>query len=251
MLKVCCIVGTDTEIGKTYVSCELLQYLTKLGLFAAGIKPLSAGVIKTEYGLINEDAYRLFQANNIQLDFKQINPINLIQAIAPHIAAEKSGFRLDVAKIALTITDIILSIQYRHGQNRLQKLCATKIEENKKQSKYDYLLIEGVGGIMVPFNHRETYLDLLVKLDYPVIMVVGMKLGCLNHALLTYQTLVAHKLNMVGWIANCVDKNMMYLNENIEFLRHKLKAPLIAIIPYQGRFQPMKDINVFDLFYPF
>lgn len=215
MSKAICIVGTDTEIGKTYTSCQILQYLAQQGLKAAGIKPIASGTSETELGFINEDAYHLSKAANSKLSLDTINPICFAEPIAPHIAANRQGFNLNVEGL--------------------------KQQAQLNVAQCDYLLIEGVGGVMVPLNLEETYLDLLIKWQEPIILVVGMKLGCLNHALLTYSNLSAAKLNVVGWIANVVEVDMPYLQENIDYLSQKLPTPLLARIPYKQQLQPTDD----------
>jgi dethiobiotin synthetase len=108
---------------------------------------------------------------------------------------------------------------------------------------YDFMLVEGAGGLLTPLNSTETYIDLLNNLNYPVILVVGMKLGCLNHAQLTYQCLSQHKLNIAGWIANIIEPEMAYLEENIYYLTHKLPIPLLARVPYKGLLQPTDHLT--------
>lgn len=215
MSKTICIVGTDTEIGKTYTCCQILHYLAQHGLKVCAIKPIASGVSETEHGFINEDAYHLSKASNIKLNLNTVNPICFAEAIAPHIAAKNQNFILDIASVI--------------SQNQLDTTIC------------DYVLVEGVGGIMVPLNLEETYLDLLIKWNQPIILVVGIKLGCLNHALLTYSNLIAAKLNVVGWVANHIETDMPYLQENIDYLRTKLNIPLLAKIPHQQQLQPTED----------
>lgn len=216
-----CIVGTDTGIGKTHVSCEILNYLASRNKRVSALKPIACGVVDTEYGRMNEDVYKLYMASNIKLAFEQINPFSLEHAVAPHIAAAMENTQLELKDIANRVEQIIAAI------------------------RYDYLLIEGVGGLMVPLNLQETYLDLLRQLNYPVVMVVGMQLGCLNHALLTEASLQGAKLNIVGWVANCTGQ-MDKLTENLAYLTTKLSMPLLAITPYAENIQPTGEF--FKLF---
>lgn len=210
MKKVFNIIGTDTEIGKTHACCEILDYLnTHTQITAVALKPIASGVEDSEYGFINSDVLRLFKANQKKLSFAQICPISLNQAIAPHIAAQIDNVELSIDKISNTTKQII------------------------KQCPAEVVLIEGVGGIMVPLNFTETYLDLLDKFNYPVILVVGMKLGCLNHALLTIHALNSRNIPLAGWIANCITPNMPSLEDNIVYLSQKLPTPLIGIITHQ------------------
>ena len=215
------IIGTDTEIGKTYCCVQIMQYLIQFRKqMVAALKPISSGVMNCEYGELNEDVYKLFKASNVHLEFTQINPFSFRPAIAPHIAAKQENKILNVHKIS------------------------SQINEITKQMKFvDHLLIEGVGGLMVPLNDNETYLDLLAELDHPIILVVGMKLGCLNHALLTATILKQNKLPLIGFIANQINPDMEYFAENLEYLTQKLSVPLLATIPYNSRIQPTNHFN--------
>lgn len=219
-MKQICIVGTDTEIGKTFVCCSLLKYLSdELRLTTAALKPIASGVININGQLVNEDAYKLYQSINCGFSLSQVNPICFNEPIAPHIAAQNEGYSLSVEHIVTQIMPIINS-----------------------KINYDYMLIEGVGGILTPLNHSQTYVDLLKKLCHPIILVVGIKLGCLNHALLTYQCLRAKGLDVLGWIANIVQPDMPYLEENVEYLANTLEIPLLAISPYAHKLQPNKSL---------
>ena len=201
MTKIFCIVGTDTDIGKTYATCQLLSHLST----AAALKPIASGV-DTD---INADVLRLYNASAQRLSLDQINAFSFKEAIAPHIAARHENISLSVEKI-IAATDV-------------------------NHPTCDYLLIEGVGGVMTPLNARETYIDLLSAWNYPIILIVGMKLGCLNHALLTAAAL--KKLNCIGWIANALSTDMPAYDENLQFLQEKLSVPLLATIPSQGTLQ--------------
>ena len=208
--KIFSIVGTDTGIGKTYVTVEVLNYLNSHGFSASALKPISAGIGYGENGLVNEDVEKLFRASKTKLAYTQISPISLQLPIAPHIAAK-------IENIDLNVSNIITK-----AEKSIQILSKTE----------DYILIESVGGIMVPLNATETYVDLLKAWQHPVILVVGMKLGCLNHALLTISALRENNINVVAWVANCVDKDMPYRAENIEFLTQKLTMPLLGVVAY-------------------
>lgn len=239
--KIFSIVGTDTEIGKTYVTVEILNYLNKHRFSASALKPISAGVneftqhnsdgllqtnqirqigltkqhskkLKRISIMVNEDVAKLHLASNKKLPYAQISPFSFLEPIAPHITAK-------IEKIGLNVNSII-----RETQKSIQILSETE----------DYILIEGVGGIMVPLNLQETYIDLLKGWQHQVILVVGMKLGCLNHALITAATLIENNINVVGWVANCIDKDMLYLEENIEYLTQKLTMPLLGIVLHEA-----------------
>lgn len=216
-MQVTCIIGTDTEIGKTYSCCQIIKYLASYNQLIAALKPIASGLSQCEFGLLNEDVYQLFKASNYGLNFKQINPFSFKEAIAPHIAAQQQNKLMNVTEITNTIT----------------RTLSQSITAN-------HILIEGVGGLMVPLNEQETYLDLLMQWKYPIILIVGMKIGCLNHALLTENILKNNNLPLIGWIANQIDPQMLYYQENINYLAHKLSVPLLATIPYQSQLQPTK-----------
>ena len=197
------ITGTDTGIGKTLVSCGLLYALADRGIRASGFKPVSAGVTETGF---NDDAIALRQASGVEVAIEQVNPYCLDPAIAPHIAAQRSGARIDLA--------IILSLYDRLA------------------GQADTDVVEGAGGILVPLNESQNNADLAKALDLPVIVVVGMRLGCLNHALLTVRALEDYGLKCAGWVANVLDRHMEALQENIDALRERVAAPLLAVVPY-------------------
>lgn len=200
------IVGTDTDCGKTYVTCQLIRYFQSQGHKSLAIKPVASGCFEDDDGrLISEDAQQLMLANG---EFEgDICPWRFKPAIAPHIAAEAVGIRLS----AQAITDFC---------------------RDERFSSLDYLLIEGAGGLMVPLNEQETWLDFLTISQIPVILVVGMRLGCINHALLTISALTAHNIVCEGWIANCIDKDMQSLSLNIKTIADKADLPLLATVPY-------------------
>lgn len=205
------IIGTDTGVGKTTCCCQLMQFLAAQNKTVATLKPIASGLCQTELGLINEDIARLISASNLRLKPIQINLFNYPQPIAPHIAAKLIQQELNLSEIS----DFIL----------------------KPLISADYLLVEGIGGVMVPLNDSETYLDLLNQLQQPIILVVGMKLGCLNHALLTAASLIQRNLNFVGWIANQSDAAFTNYAENLSYLQNKLSAPLIAEINHSATIQ--------------
>lgn len=228
-MKVFSIVGTDTEIGKTHATVEILNYLNN-NCRAFAIKPIAAGLDKIDGKLINEDVYRIASANHSIISNEIISPLQFELAIAPHIAAQYQQAKLNKH---LVINKIQSSIDSIKNINVLHNKYSSSM--NKKPP--DYILIEGVGGIMVPLNESETYLNVLQQLKHPVILVVGMKLGCLNHALLTYNMLKTHNVQIEGWIANCITPNMPYLKENIEYLERAIRSPLLATIPYNNKIE--------------
>jgi len=201
------ITGTDTEAGKTFAMCSLLQAAKKRGLSTAAIKPIAAGGIPTQEGFKNDDAIQLQNLCSLDLDYKEINPVCLEQAIAPHIAATQEQVVVNASELA--------------------EYCEKIIRKNA-----DLTLIEGAGGWMVPLNQHEYIGDMVKMLNIPVILVVGMKLGCLNHALLTVKALQQTGVKLHGWIANQLDPAMPFFEENIQTLQAKISAPLLTTIPW-------------------
>ena len=208
------ITGTDTGIGKTYVSCELLRKFQQQGYTTLALKPLASGCRKTPTGLLNEDAEALQSLSSIKLPYSQVNPFAFEAPIAPHLAARQQQLSLSAKALADSCQNTQLA---------------------------DFTLIEGVGGWQVPLNANETMADFARLLAIPVVLVVGMRLGCLNHALLTASNIQAHGCNLLGWIANCIDRDMLMLEENIESLKQRIKAPLLGISPYQGKLNLAAD----------
>ncbi len=201
------ITATDTDAGKTFVTEGLLRAFSRTGYNSLGFKPVASGCELTEQGLRNEDALRLMAASSVKIAYEQVNPWAFEPAIAPHIAAEKAGKSIHLEKIV------------------------NNIRENSIKS--DIVLVEGVGGWQVPLNATQTTADLAQQLGYPVILVVNMRLGCINHALLTVQSIVQSGLELAGWIANAGSsvQTMVYLEENIASLTQRISAPLLTVLP--------------------
>ncbi len=198
------ITGTDTGVGKTLVSCALLHAFAAQGKRVAGFKPVAAGC--DDDGR-NDDAKQLLAASTVRTSYEQINPYCFPQAIAPHLAARHDGVRIAFPRILTAY----------------QTLAA----------KSDEVIVEGVGGFCVPLNEAQDSADLARQFGQPVILVVGMRLGCMNHALLTLRVIADYQLECAGWVANVVDAEMPALQENIAALRERIAAPLLGIIPYQ------------------
>jgi dethiobiotin synthetase len=194
--------GTDTEIGKTFVACALLHAARALGLTAVGMKPIAAGVAPDGS---NEDVEQLRTASSLELPPRLVNPYLLQAAIAPHIAAAEEGVCIDFAAI-------------RRAYEQLG-------------SKADVVIVEGVGGFRVPLGPDQDSADLAVALGLPVILVVGMRLGCISHALLSAEAIAARGLKLAGWVANRIDPAMARFEENMEALRLRLPAPLLGVVP--------------------
>ena len=222
-MTIACIIGTDTSIGKTYSCCQIMKYMTIQNHTIATLKPIASGVKYYDSQLLNEDVYQLSKYSNYYLSYKQINPFCFEQAIAPNIAASLEKQILSVDRVTQVVDKII-----------------------HQTKSTNHLLIEGVGGLMVPLNDEEIYLDLLIKWNYPIILVVGIKLGCLNHALLTNRVLKQHRLPVVGWIANQIDPQMSFFRENVNYLISKLEFPMLAKIAFHGSLNPTQCFK--DLF---
>ncbi|HLY96219.1 MAG: dethiobiotin synthase [Sideroxydans sp.] len=200
------ITGTDTGVGKTLVSCALLQAFAAQGKRVAGFKPVAAGCDDDGH---NDDVRLLLASGNVVASHDDINPYRFPQAIAPHLAARHAGTWIDFSRILTS---------YRELAGRA-----------------DEVVVEGVGGFCVPLNETQDSADLARQLDLPVILVVGMRLGCLNHALLTLRAISDYQLECAGWVANVLDAGVLALQENIEALRERIAAPLLGIIPYQAQ----------------
>ena len=200
------ITGTDTEIGKTYVSCALIRHLTAQGHRVAAMKPVASGCVITRDGLRNDDALGLMAATNVILPYEMVNPYAFEPAIAPHIAAQQAGLTINTEKISAIARTI----------------------------EADYLVIEGVGGWCVPLGDERMLKDLVKVIADEVILVVGMRLGCINHALLTAARIQQDGLPLKGWIANHVDPDMKAQEENLETLLSFMPVPLIAVHPWSA-----------------
>ncbi|WP_166425538.1 dethiobiotin synthase [Paraglaciecola sp. 20A4] len=210
------VTGTDTEVGKTFVSCALLGACNDVGLSTAAYKPVSAGCERRAQGLRNDDAMLLQQVSSVVLGYEEVNPVAFEEPIAPHLACAKQIANGEGKLIELH--DINLG--YQHLVN--------------KQS--DVLLVEGAGGWRLPLGKnsqgREQFLsDFAIAQQLPVILVVGMRLGCVNHALLTAQAIEHDGLVVAGWVANVLGADMPFLQENIQSLQNLLEAPLVARVP--------------------
>ncbi|MDF3126662.1 dethiobiotin synthase [Rheinheimera sp. 1928-s] len=208
------ITGTDTDAGKTYVAVALLQGLKALGYRTVAQKPVAAGVNESGF---NTDALQLQQHATEALSYQQVNPYCLTDAVAPHLAAAKAGLCIEPAVLT---TD-------------LQQL---------RNTKADIALVEGAGGWLLPLGDHSTMADWVTELQLPVLLVVGMKLGCLNHALLTVREIERSGLKLLGWLANCIDPDMAYQQENINYLQQKLTAPCLGVLPYQ--FEPQINTSL-------
>ena len=204
--KVFFITGTDTDIGKTEVAAGLLVAANKKGLRTAAIKPVAAGCQNNGDGPQNDDALKLQSLASVELSYQQVNPVALDEPMAPHIAAQEQGKSLTA--------------------DRLTGFC-----RGVTMLPMDFLVIEGAGGWRVPINKRETMADIPKQLNAEVILVVGIRLGCINHALLTAQAIRLDGLKIAGWVANILDTEMLRIDENIDTLKQMLIEPCLGVIP--------------------
>jgi dethiobiotin synthetase len=201
------IAGTDTDVGKTLIASGLLQAANNKELRTIGMKPIAAGCEQTEDGLRNEDALMLIDAMSAELPYSQVNPIAFEPPIAPHIAAMRENKQLSVSRLTGFCNGILMQPS-------------------------DFVVIEGAGGWRVPLNPRETLANLAIELNLPVVLVVGMRLGCINHALLTAEAIERDGLKVAGWVANKVDPEMSCYEENLMTIKTLIHAPLLGEVPF-------------------
>ena len=202
------VTGTDTGVGKTVIACGLLAAAASRGLRTLGLKPVAAGHEDERSGEpYNADVIALRAAATAQINYADINPVLLERPIAPHIAAAGEGIDMRAADLV----------------EHCRQVCLDDV---------DFVVVEGAGGWLVPINDEETLADFCVQLEVPVILVVGMRLGCLNHGLLTAGAIEQAGLKLAGWVANCVDPNMDEIDANIESLRCRLPAPYLGRVPH-------------------
>jgi dethiobiotin synthetase len=197
------ITGTDTEVGKTYATCALLHGFRQQGFSAVGLKPVAAGTDATGH---NEDVEALNAASSVTLPERILNPYLFLPPIAPHIAAQEAGVEIRFAPIRAAL------------------------DEATRQA--DRVLVEGVGGFRIPLGPEGDSADLAAALRLPIVLVVGMRLGCINHALLTAEALLARQLPLAGWIANTLSPALPRFEDNLATLTRHLPAPCLGIIPH-------------------
>lgn len=208
------VTATDTDAGKTYISTMLLQGFSALGTAALGVKPIAAGA--DEQGR-NSDALLLQQHSGIALPYAEINPLCYLAPVAPHLAAVAEQHPIDEATLNSALA-------------------------NWQQLPVQQLLIEGAGGWLLPINDQRYLADWVADNQLPVLLVVGMKLGCLNHAMLTVREIERSGCQLVGWVANCIDPQMALLEQNIADLRQRIAAPCLGVVPFApdaGQYQQL------------
>lgn len=200
------VTGTDTEVGKTLVSGALILKLRKQGKNALGFKPVVAGTYRDKSdAVLNEDLETLRIASNLKPGELDLCPYILDMPAAPHLVAASMGLELEMGAILQAFEQV--------------------------QRQADVVIAEGAGGFLIPLNKNQDLADLAKAMDFPIILVVGMKLGCLNHALLTYEAIKSRNLRIAGWIANTLATEMPLLQENIGTLKTKIEAPFLGLIP--------------------
>ena len=202
------VTGTDTGVGKTLVSVALLHALAQYHLRVVGMKPVAAGSMRIEGIDSHDDVLALRAASNCAVPPALDNPVLLPDPVSPHIAAARAGVRIDIAHLVAC-------------HRELTKLA-------------DAVVVEGAGGFHVPLSDTKTGADLAQALGLPVVLVVGLRLGCLNHALLTAEAIRTRGLTLAGWVANHMDPTMLAQHDNVAFLQRQLEAPLLASIPHQS-----------------
>ena len=183
------ITGTDTGVGKTYVACKLIQQYVAQGYKVVGMKPVAAGCDLVNGEWVNDDVLKLEAASNVKVPRALTNPYSFKQAIAPHLAAELAGTEMTIAVM-------------QHAFEELSKLA-------------DIVIVEGAGGFLVPINYQKTLADFVKAINIPIVLVVGIKLGCINHTMLTIEAIKARNCELHGWIANPIDPQMQHYNENV------------------------------------
>ena len=209
MRSVYFVTGTDTEIGKTFVAAALLHIARECGLRCTALKPVAAGCEIVDGQPVNDDALQLIAASGTDLDYRNVNPVALAPAIAPHIAAAQAGITLVARDLSRHCLDVLAA-------------------------DIDFAIVEGAGGWLVPLNAAETLADVCLGIGARPILVVGMKLGCINHALLTAHAIATAGGELAGWVANCPTPAMPAFEENVATLGERLSAPCLGIVPHLG-----------------
>lgn len=221
------ITGTDTEIGKTTIACGLLHAARLIGLSTAAAKPVASGCTRHIEGLRNADALALLDECTLPLAYEQVNPFAFEPAIAPHLAAREVGVALSAEALVGPVRQVL-------------------------DQGADFTLVEGAGGWRVPLAGEESLSDLAIMLGMPVILVVGVRLGCINHAVLSAEAILRDGLPLAGWVANIIDPATSRLEENLATLAERLPAPCIGRVPRLAAPTPFAvashlDLGILDL----
>ncbi len=200
------VTGTDTGVGKTLIAAALLRGLRERGERVAGMKPVASGCRETPDGIVNDDALALIAEASEPAPYRIVNPYAFVPAIAPHVAAVEAGTRIDLREL-----------------ERAYRILA---------GLADVVVIEGAGGWLTPLDERHALADFVKKVKADVILVVGLRLGCLNHALLTAQAVERAGLKLAAWVANGIDPLFERASDNIRALQERLKSPLLGVVPH-------------------
>jgi len=200
------IAGTDTDVGKTTIAAGLLHAARLQGLSTLGAKPVASGCTVTTKGLRNADAQALIDESTLKLPYEAINPFAFEPAIAPHVAAREAGVALEVPALLQAMRHVL-------------------------DQGADFTLVEGAGGWRVPLSGHANLSELAIALKLPVILVVGVRLGCINHALLSAEAIARDGLQLAGWVANVIDPRTSRLEENLASLAERLPAPCLGRVP--------------------
>jgi dethiobiotin synthetase len=212
------ITGTDTGVGKTLVTCALSYRYRQQGLSVQAMKPVAAGCEQHADGhWRNQDAEMMLQYGSGLARYADVNPCAYAEPVAPHIAAAQTGEPIDFNRIQAA---------YR-----------------RLEQQHRCVLVEGVGGWRVPLSDDSSVTDLVGQLQLPVLLVVGLRLGCINHALLSYESIIADGHHCLGWVASHIDAEMLRLDENLAALEQRITAPLLGVIPYQPEPDPVEAAN--------
>ena len=214
------VTGTDTGVGKTLVACALIHALVDRGLRVAAMKPVAAGAAPVGAELVNEDVVQLMAAANVAADRRLVNPYCFAPAVAPHIAAHEAGVTIDVQPIAGAAVALAGDV--------------------------DFVVAEGAGGFYVPISGPYTMADVAQALGWPVILVVGLRLGCLNHALLTAEAIRTRGLRLAGWVANQIDAGMARVSENVAALSSRISAPCLGRVGHSAVPDSREVARLFD-----
>lgn len=206
MARAVFIAGTDTGVGKTHVACALLLALRDAGHRAVGMKPVASGCVPTPDGLRNDDALALQAASSAPLPYALVNPVALRDPLSPHLAAAHDGVTISLAPLRAAFERLVES--------------------------HDAVVVEGVGGWLVPLAPGLLASGIATAWQLPVILVVGLRLGCLNHALLSARAIEADGCRLLGWVGNCIDSEMLAAEENLASLRELLPAPCLGVLPH-------------------
>jgi dethiobiotin synthetase len=202
------VTGTDTGVGKTLVACALLRAFAARGCTVLGMKPVASGAGRRAEELVNDDVEQLIAAGNVNAPRSHVNPYCFEPPIAPHLAAQRAGVRIELDRVARSWRELAARAQV--------------------------VIVEGVGGFRVPLGPEGDTADLAARLALPVVLVVGMRLGCLNHALLTAEAIAARGLTLAGWIANHIDRDMEAADDNVRAIEGLVSAPLLARIAHSA-----------------